>query len=52
MTTELIEVTRCAVFAVVIALLIALGTLKAASITEKDYARHGRGPGVRRGRRG
>jgi hypothetical protein len=49
MTAELIEVIRYTVFAIVIALVIGLGTVKAASITEKDYPRRSRDSAVRRG---
>jgi|1186.fasta_scaffold01637_2 hypothetical protein len=49
MTAELIEVIRFTAFAIVIALVIGLGTVKAASITEKDYPRRTREAAVREG---
>jgi hypothetical protein len=43
MTTEMTELVRYTVFAVVIALVVALGTLKAARVSDKDHPRRGTG---------
>jgi hypothetical protein len=49
MTAELIEVIRYTAFAIVIAFVIGLGTVKAASISGKDYPRRSHDAAVRRG---
>jgi hypothetical protein len=42
MSTEVVQLINLTLFAIVIALVFALGALKAASISEKDYRRRSR----------